>query len=168
MKFYYDFVDKYLDRRDFELIHMGTDSLYMVILCKLIDEIVRPELLEKYNNCRNVKFLSASKYHNRTPGLFKAEFQGTRMITLMSKCYYTEDFKLKPKFSCKGISKKQNPMSWERYFQALNGSINMAMNTGSRLHEQGIVTYTQDKLGLSVYYDKWIIAPDGIHMEPLR
>ena len=67
LKFYYDFVDKYLDRRDFELIHMGTDSLYMVILCKLIDEIVRPELLEKYNNCRNVKFLSASKYHNRTP-----------------------------------------------------------------------------------------------------
>ena len=31
MEFYYDFLDKYLDRRDFELIQMDTDSLYMGI-----------------------------------------------------------------------------------------------------------------------------------------
>ena len=38
--------------------------------------------------------------------------------------------KLKPKFSCKDISRKQNPMSWERYLEALNGSIDRASNTG--------------------------------------
>ena len=58
-----------------------------------------------------MEFLSMSKYHDRMPGLFKAEFQGTRMIAFTSKCYYAEDGKLKPKISCKGVSKKQNVMS---------------------------------------------------------
>jgi hypothetical protein len=29
-------------------------------------------------------------------------------------------------------------------------------------------TYQQDKLGLSVYYDKRWVLPDGIHTEPLE
>ena len=74
-----------------------------------------------------------SKCHDRTPGLFKAKFQGTRMITLTSKCYYAEDDKSRAKFSCKGISEKQNLMSWERYLEALNRSIDKAQNTGFRL-----------------------------------
>ena len=59
-------------------------------------------------------------------------------------------------------------MSWERYLEALDGSINMVTNMGFKNFEQRIVTYTQDKLGLSAYYDKQIIALDGIHTEPLR
>ena len=110
-----------------------------------------------------------SKYHDRTPRLFKAEFQGTRMITLMSKCYYAKDAKSKPKISCKGvILKKQNSMSWERYVEALNGSMDTLTNVGFWLYELEIVTYTQDKLGLSTYHDKRIVNPDGIHTKPLR
>ena len=90
------------------------------------------------------------------------------MISLTSKCYYAEDEKSRTKFSCKGVSKKQNPMSWERYLEALNGSIDKAQNTGFRLLGSGIVTYTQSKLGLSTYYDKRVVASDGIHTEPLR
>ena len=75
------------------------------------------------------------------------------MIALMSKCYYAKDVKSWSKFSCKGISKKQSPMSWERYLNALNGSIDMGMNTGFQKGSRGIVTYTQGKLGLSAYYD---------------
>ena len=33
------------------------------------------------------------------------------MIALTSKCYYAEDEKMKPKISCKGVSKKQNEMT---------------------------------------------------------
>ena len=74
------------------------------------------------------------KYYDRTPGLFKAEFQGTRMIALTCKCYYAENAKSKPKFSCKGVSKRQNPMSWERYYlEALNGSINRASKVFSSI-----------------------------------
>ena len=78
-----------------------------------------------------------------------------RMIALMVKCYHAQNSETKStsftkaKFSCKGVSKKQNPMSWERYLEVLNGSIDMAMNTGFCVHHQKVVTYTQDKLGLS-------------------
>ena len=72
--------------RDVELIQMDTDSMYMAISGEF-DEIVKPELREEYDNERKAKFLSASKYHDRTPGLFETEFQGKRMIALTSKCY---------------------------------------------------------------------------------
>ena len=80
------------------------------------------------------------------------------MISLTSKCYYAEDEKSRAKFSCKGVSKKQNPMSRERYLEALNGSLDKAQNTGFRLLGSGIVTYTQSKSGLSAYYDKRVVA----------
>ena len=119
LQFYYDFVEKYVDRKDFELIQMDTDSLYMALSGKNIDDIIKPELLNYYQNHGKAKFLSTSKYHNRTPGLFKCEFQGTRFIALTSKCYYGEDSKMKAKFSCKGVRRNQNQMTWECYLEAL-------------------------------------------------
>ena len=59
-------------------------------------------------------------------------------------------------------------MSWERYLEDLNGSTDVATNTGFRVDHHKIVTYIQDKLGLSAYYNKCIIAPNRIHTEPLR
>ena len=47
LEFYYDFVDKFCDRRDFEVIQMDTDSLYMALSTEDFDSAVRPEL--KYN-----------------------------------------------------------------------------------------------------------------------
>ena len=82
-----------MDRRDFELIQMDTDSMYMAISGTSINEIVRQELQEEYDNGGKAEFLLTSKYHDRTPGLFKAEFQETRMIALTSKCYYAENAK---------------------------------------------------------------------------
>ena len=184
LEFYYNFLDYYFDRRGFELLQMDTDSLYIAWSGKNIDDLAKPELREEYHNGGKAKFLSMSKYHDRTPGLFKQEFQGTRMIALTSKCYYADtcgsasgqDDKSRSmplgsstaKCSCKGVSKMQNSMSWERYLEALNGSIDKAQNTGFRLLGSGIYTYTQSKLGLSVYYDKQMVLTDGIHMEPLR
>ena len=100
-----------------------------------------------------------SKYHHKTSGLFKQEFQGIRMVALTSECYYVEDDKSKAKFSCKGVSTKQNPMSWERYLEALNGSMDKAQNTGFRLLDSRILMYTQSRLGLSAYYDKQVVLP---------
>ena len=51
--------------------------------------------------------------------------------------------------------------------EALNGSTDKATDTEFRVSNNRIVTYKQPKLGLSAYYDKRIIAPDGIHTEPL-
>ena len=122
---------------------------------------------EDGNKGAKALFLSTSKYHDRTPGLFKAEFNGVKMIALASKCYYAENEEAKSKFSCKGVSKKTNQMNWDRYLAALGGFEDKAQNTGFRVSDKKIVTYTQNKLGLSAYYDKRVVAEDGIHTEPL-
>ena len=94
-----------MDRHDFELIQIDTNLMYMAISSEF-DKIVRPELRSQYDNRGKAEFLSMSKYHDRTLGLFKAEFQGTKMIALMSNSCYAKDGKSKPKFGCKVLSKK--------------------------------------------------------------
>ena len=74
LEFYYDVLDKYLDRRDFKLMQMDTDLMYMAISGNSLDEIIRPELGEENDSGGKAEFLLTSKYLNRTPGLFKVEF----------------------------------------------------------------------------------------------
>jgi len=48
LEFYYDFLDRYFDRKDFELIQMDTDSNYMAISAEKLEDIVKPELKEDF------------------------------------------------------------------------------------------------------------------------
>ena len=48
LQFYYDFLDHYLGRRDFELIQMDTDSRYFALSYKTLEEAVKPELQEQF------------------------------------------------------------------------------------------------------------------------
>ena len=163
LEFYYDFLDKFCDRRDFELIQMDTDSFYMALSANDFDEIIKPEMKELYKEEKK-NWLVTDEYSKRVPGLFKAEFQGKRMIALTSKCYYADSGgEGVKKFSCKGVSRRQNKMNWERYKNALFGSLDKARNIGFRKRDNHIVTYEQTKLGLSAYYDKRIVHEDGIH-----
>ena len=164
LEFYYDFLDKFCDRRDFELIQMDTDSFYMALSANDFDDIIKPEMKELYKEEKK-NWLVTDEYSKRVPGLFKPEFQEKRMIALTSKCYYADsggDEGIK-KFSCKGVSRRQNEMNWERYRKALSGSLDKARNIGFRKRYNHIVTYEQSKLGLSAYYDKRIVHEDGIH-----
>ena len=141
---------------------------WIPIACILQCQQIRPELCDLYAKEKS-KWLVTDKYSKRVPGLFKPEFKGKKMITLMSKCYCTDcGPDTEAKFSCKGISNSQNEMTWEHYRDALEGSIDKASNKGFRLKGQSIVSYQQDKLGLSAYYDKRIIDKDGIHIGPLN
>ena len=164
LEFYYDFLDKFCDRRDFELIQMDTDSFYMALSAEDFDDIIKPEMKELYKEEKK-NWLVTDEYSKRVPGLFKPEFRGKRMIALTSKCYFADNGKDEgiKKFSCKGVSRRQNKMNWERYKNALFGSLDKARNIGFRKRDNHIVTYEQSKLGLSAYYDKRIVHEDGIH-----
>ena len=164
LEFYYDFLDKFCDRRDFELIQMDTDSFYMALSANDFDDIIKPEMKELYKEEKK-NWLVTDEYSKRVPGLFKPEFKGKRMIALTSKCYYADNGRDEgvKKFSCKGVSRRQNEMNWERYRKALFGSLDKARNIGFRKRNNHIVTYEQSKLGLSAYYDKRIVHEDGIH-----
>ena len=167
LEFYYDFLDKFCDRRDFELIQMDTDSFYMALSANDFDDIIKPDLKELYKDEKK-KWLVTDEYSKRVPGLFKPEFKEKRMIALTSKCYFADNGDSKAKFSCKGVSRRQNKMSWERYKNALFGALDKVTNIGFRKKENHIVTYEQTKLGFSAYYDKRIVHEDGIHTSCLR
>ena len=166
---YYDFLDRYFDRRDFELIQMDTESNYMAISAERLEDIVRPELQTEFE-AKKEEWLAWDKWRGRTPGLFKLECEGSRMIALCSKCYFIEELEgEQKKFSTKGMSKKQNEITWQRFKSALDdGSRDMATNRGLRMRGGRIVTCEQQKLGLSSYYDKRWVLPDGIHTEPIE
>ena len=93
------------------------------------------------------------------------------MIALCSKCYFIDDQGEKKKFSTKGMSKKQNEITWQRFKAALEGNKDgkdMATNRGFRMRDGNMVTYEQQKLGLGACYDKRWVLPDGIHTEPIE
>ena len=167
LEFYYDFIDKYIDRKDFELMQMDTDSLYMAISGESLQELVKKGMEDSYEKEKE-KWLSWDKWSSRTPGLFKLEFEGTKMLALSSKCYFVESEEKKDKFSTKGMSKLQNEINLEKFEKALAGEKDYAKNIGFKIHEGEIYTYIQEKLGLSAYYDKRWVLEDGIHTEPIE
>lgn len=162
LDFYYDFLERYFDRRDFELIQMDTDSSYMGISAERLEDIVRPELRAEFEAKKN-------KWSGRTPGLFKLESEGSGIIALCSKCYYTDEQESEQtKYRTKGMSKRHNNITWQRVKAALGGSTDRAENRGIRMINGWMVTYEQQKLGLSAYYDKRWVLPDGVHPEPIE
>ena len=108
LQFYYDCLDYFIDRRNFELIQMDTDSMYFGLSCETLKETIRPNRLDEFEATKK-NWFAWNKRSNRTPGLFKMEFEGTRGIALCSKCYYMKnEEKNKVKLSSKGDSKRQN------------------------------------------------------------
>ena len=84
LEFYYDFLDRYIDRRDFEQIQMDTDSFYMAISGNSLDEIVKPDKVQEFEREKH-KWVAVGNWDKRTPGLFKLEAEGSAMIALFTK-----------------------------------------------------------------------------------
>ena len=168
LQFYYEFLDFYFDRRDFELIQMDTDSMYFAFSREKLEDAVRPGYESQFEEHKKL-WLAWDKWSNREPGLFKVEKEATNGIALCSKCYHVEDQAIgQAKVSSKGVNKRQNDMRRERFERALEGSRDMATNRGFRMHNGNMYTYEQRKLGLSAYYDKRWVLEDGIHTEPIE
>ena len=90
LEFYYDFLDKCFSRQDFDLCYMDTDSFYLAISGDSLDEIVKPEMKQAYEADKK-NWLATDKFSERTPGLFKPEFVGTRAVWLTAKCYLLQN-----------------------------------------------------------------------------
>ena len=168
LQFYYEFLAFYLDRRDFELIQMDTDSMYFALSRERLEDAIRPGYETQFEEEKK-RWLAWNKWSNREPGLFKLEKEATSGIALCSKCYHMEDQATgKAKVSSKGVNKRQNEMRRERFERALAGDRDVVVNRGFRMRDGAMYTYEQRKLGLSAYYDKRWVLPDGIHTEPLE
>ena len=105
LEFYFDFLDVFVDRRHFQLCEMDTDSYYMALAARTLDEVVKPEKRRQFYEawpkwfpaqacdehhadfvdvkCRGEQWtptqdccLKRQQFDKRTPGLFKVEWQG--------------------------------------------------------------------------------------------
>ena len=185
LQFRYDCLEKYCDTRDFEYVEMDTDSAYLSLAGKQLEDIVKPnkqqELhYEKMDQCHDFDYTSEDGffpqeccekhkvYDKRTPGLFKVEAQGKAMIALCSKTYIMKEHNDKVKFSSKGLNKAvlKEPFPSYRYVLQTRET-KSSTNQGFRTRDNTIYTYQQTKGGLSYFHCKREVLPDGVHTKPL-
>ena len=130
LEFYYDFLDRYFDRRDFELIQMDTDSNYMAISAEKLEDIVKPELQTEFE-AKKQEWLACDEWSIRTPGIFKLECEGSRMIALCSKCYFVDEPEGKKISSAR--------KGCQRNIRRLRGSVSNQLWTATRIWQQTLV-----------------------------
>ena len=172
LEFYYHCIDHFLDRSDFELLEMDTDSLYMAIAGDSVEELVKPERREEFEGVKDQWFPrndtpEHTAYDKRTPGLFKVEWSGQGFVGLNSKTYYCWGEE-KDKYSCKGISKKNNTIKKDTYLRVLRtGESESGENRGFRVVKNRVLTYAQFRVGFSYFYPKRKVLADGVTTIPL-
>lgn len=93
LQFYYGCVNYCIDRRDFQLQEMDTDSLYMSVSAdNAFPDLVKPELHQHYEENKHKWFprtdsKEINEYDQKTPGIFKLEWKGDAIVALSSKNY---------------------------------------------------------------------------------
>jgi hypothetical protein len=187
LQFYYDCVDFYFDRSDFQYIEMDTDSAYIAFSDEEpFKNLIKPELRDHFEKHKNDWFprddtKENSMYDRRTPGLFKEEWRGNGIYALAAKNYicFNPDDGHKIKISSKGVQSsndKENKrnadiLNPDGFKQVVEDRISLkATNKGFRVDNtrQRMITYEQIKTGLSYYYDKRRVLDDGISTVPLN
>ena len=197
LQFYYDCLDKYVAREDFELCEMDTDSLYLVLSTDTLEDAVRPRLRRRFFRHYHEWFPSEScdehraefvqvktageswqprgqccierkAFDKRTPGLFKLEYKGDGIVALCSKTYCCFGDGAPNKTSAKGISKRLNNLVRERYLRVLETKKSgSGLNHGFRGDGKRMFTYHQERDALSYFYGKRQVAADGVSTTPL-
>ena len=195
LQFFYDFLRTFVSHTKYALCEMDTDSLYFALsepsLAEAVRESKRREFYETYHHwfpspvCddhrdrfvrRSLKRKAVpiadccakrAKFDKRTPGLFKLEFKGDKMICLCPKTYIIEG-QDRTKFSSKGLSTKQNKFQTADYSRVLaNEQSGTGTNTSFKMLRGKMHTYRQRRAGLSYLYIKRRVRSDGVSTKPL-
>ena len=125
LELYYNFFTRFCDVNEFEEQEKDTDSLYLALAAKKLEDCTRPEMrMEaqrlRSNHCvdsftadavanffRRTFRVKHKQHDKREPGLFKEEFSCTERLCLCTKTYCCKDVTSnKLKFSCKGLNKR--------------------------------------------------------------
>ena len=172
LQFYYDFVDVFVDRRDFQYCAMDTDSAYIALSADTLEEVIKLDLRQLYDIEKKKWFLRTdipehAAYDKRTPGLFKEEYSGDGIIAFCSKTFYC--FGKEDKFSCKGINKRTNQITKDKYMDVLlSKKSGSSTNRGFRSMDNQVFTYFQERTGFSYFYTKRKVLADGVSTVPLE
>lgn len=183
LEFYYDCIDYYFDRSDFQYQEMDTDSAYIAFSNEQpFENLIKPKLRDHFQQHKYDWFPRDDTKKNaaidrRKPGLFKEEWRGDAIVSLSSRNYicYQPDENNKQKVSAKGVQqggkRNESVLSPESFENVVRNRITLnATNKGFRVdkHSKSIITYEQTKVGLNYYYDKRQVLSDGISTIPLN
>jgi hypothetical protein len=175
LQFYYDVIDRFVSRQDFQLLNMDTDSMYLALSTKTLEQAIIPEKRGEYDIIKNDWFPrqyppEASIFDRRVPGLFKLENEGNICVSLCSKTYcLVDNHKHGVKFSCKGLNKSQFKNPIDIYKSVLfSEQAEGGTNIGFRPRDNSIFTYTQYKKSFSYVYLKRIVLDDKISTRHLQ
>ena len=178
LELYYNIFTRFCDINQFEELEMDTDSLYLALAEKELEDCIRPEMRAEWQRLRSNDCVDSftadavanffprtccvklKQHDKREPGLFKEGFRCTEMLCLCSKTYCCYDITSnKPKFSSKCLNKRileqggDGPL--ENYSRVLNEKVNVTSNNrGFRTNNHSVATYEQVKKGLSYFYPK--------------
>ena len=126
LEFYYEFLDRYFDRRDFELTQVDMDSSYTTISASWASG----HRLFTQSCVQNSIQQSNSGLHGTSgPGVRRgcsnSNVEGSRMIALCLKCYCVDkQDNEKMKFNTTGICRRDINITWYLFKAALNCNIN--------------------------------------------
>ena len=195
LQFYYDFINRYLERPLFQCCEMDTDSAYLPLAAESVDALVTPELREhyfrhrsewlqsecgdehrnEYVHCRlanrpwvcDEACCKARRAHDkRTPGLLKTEWSGDGFVGLCSKTYYC--FGATDKYSTKGLSKRHNDIDKDAFLEVLtNRRSGSGKNRRFRVHHSTVLTYVQEHAALIYFFAKRVVHEDGVSTDPV-
>ena len=195
LQFYYDFIDRYVERPLYQYCEMDTDSAYIALAGDSIDDLVAPEHREHYFRNRSQWLpaeccddheeeyvcariagrswtatesccIARKSFDKRTPGLFKIEWCGDGFIGLCSKTYYC--FGSTDKCTTKGLNKRQNTIDKDAFLSVLtNRRSGSGVNRGFRVRDSSVMTYIQERAALTYFYPKRKVLADGLSTAPL-
>ena len=155
LQFHYQFLERFLDHSDFELLEMDTDSSYIALAGPSLESLIKPELREEFQMVQNdwlprEDSPQHAAFDKRTPGLFKVEWSGQGFVGLNSETYYC--WGQSDKYSCKGISKRNNDITKEKYLKVLQTKkADEGVNKGFRIVNNRVLTYSQFRGGFSYF-----------------
>ena len=192
LELYYNFDTRFCDVNKFRQLEMDTDSLYLALAGKELEDCIKPEMRAEWQRLRSndcvdnftddavgnffprTYCVKHKQHDKREPGLFKEEFRCTEVLCLCSKTYCCYDVTSnKLKFSSKGLNKRVLEQSGhgplEKYRTVLNEKVNItSYSRGFWTNNHSVSTYEQIKKCLSYFYPKRIIGTDEILTQPLK
>ena len=67
LEFYYNFLDFYLHREEFELLEMDTDSNYLGISSENVEDLIKPQLCEEFEQNKHNWFVTPLAPQGKLP-----------------------------------------------------------------------------------------------------
>ena len=144
---------------------MYTDSMYLALAEKELEDCIRPKMRAEWQKLRSNDCVDSftadalaysfrgtccgkhKQHDKRELGLFKEEFRCTEMLCLCTKTYFCYDATSnKFKFSSISLSKRVQEVlgdgALENYRRVLNETVNVTSNNrGFRINNHSLATY---------------------------